>query len=151
MLGNLNPALPLSAFCSGVTARHENNNNKKKKFFRKVRDCVCGLLCLSQGGSMNVCVCRKSLPHFYLSIEQTSHHFQIRLHMLNSLTVSHLARARSSSNLANSRLSWMVTSNFHISRAAKPRNKIAPATDRSSTKMSGPLGQSGWKEEDRND
>lgn len=100
-----------------------------------------------------MCVSAVSLYlHFYLSIEQTSHNFQIqRLHMLKSLTVSHLARARSSSNLANSRLSWMVTSNFHISRAAKPRNKIAPATDRSTTKMSGPLGQSRRKEEDRNE
>lgn len=67
---------------------------------------------------------------------------------LNSLTVSHLARARSSSNLANSRLSWMVTSSFQIRRAARPRNKMAPATDRRTTKMSGPLGQSGWKEEE---
>lgn len=65
--------------------------------------------------------------------------------VLNSLTVSHLARARSSSNFANSRLSWMVTRSFQMSRAAKPRNKMAPATDRSNTKISGPLGQSGLK------
>lgn len=59
------------------------------------------------------------------------------------LTVSHLARARSSSNLANSRRSWMVMSSFQMSRAARPKNKMAPATDRSTTKISGPLGQSG--------
>ena len=62
------------------------------------------------------------------------------------LTVSHLARARSSSNLANSLLSWIVTRSFQMSRAARPRNKMAPATDSSTTKMSGPLGQSGKRE-----
>lgn len=67
------------------------------------------------------------------------------------LTVSHLARARSSSNLANSLLSWMVTSSFQISSAARPRNKIAPATDSSTTRMSGPLGQSARREEEISD
>lgn len=58
------------------------------------------------------------------------------------LTVSHLALARSSSNLANSRRSWMVISSFQMSSATRPRSRMAPATARSTTRMSGPSAHS---------
>lgn len=115
---------------------------------------MCGLLL----GCQRVCVLQDSTSTYKqstsfscpVSIERWHPCVPLPLPRL-LLTVSHLARARSSSNLANSRLSWMVTSSFQISNAARPRNKIAPATDSSTTRMSGPLGQSAWREEEIND
>lgn len=59
------------------------------------------------------------------------------------LTVSHLALARSSSNLANSFRSWMVMSSFQMSSVARPMSRMAPITESRTTRMSGPLGHSG--------
>lgn len=68
------------------------------------------------------------------------------------LTVSHLALALSSSNLANSLRSWMVIRSFQMSRPTRPNSRMAPATARSTTKMLGPSGHSEradeWAERD---
>lgn len=61
---------------------------------------------------------------------------------ITALTVSHLALAFSSSKRANSRRSWMVMSSFQMSRAARPMSRMAPVTESSTTRMSGPFGQS---------
>lgn len=58
------------------------------------------------------------------------------------LTVSHLALALSSSNLANSLRSWMVIRSFQMSRPIRPNSRMAPATAKSTTKMLGPSGHS---------
>lgn len=60
-----------------------------------------------------------------------------------ALTVSHLALAFSSSKRANSRRSWMVMRSFQMSRAARPMSRMAPITESSTTRMSGPFGHSG--------
>lgn len=77
-----------------------------------------------------------------LAIHIFSIRWQLCLKSIVALTVSHLALALSSSNLANSRRSWTVTSSFQMSRPARPRNKMAPATAMRTTRISGPLGQS---------
>lgn len=58
------------------------------------------------------------------------------------LTVSHLALALSSSNLANSLRSWMVIKSFQMSRPMRPNSRMAPATAKRTTKMLGPSGHS---------
>lgn len=58
------------------------------------------------------------------------------------LTVSHLALALSSSNLANSLRSWMVMRSFQMSRPIRPNSRMAPATAKRTTKVSGPTGHS---------
>lgn len=62
-----------------------------------------------------------------------------------SLTASHLALDFSSSNLANSWRSWTEIRSFHTKIAASPSRRIAPATERATTKTSGPLGHSEHK------
>lgn len=59
------------------------------------------------------------------------------------LTISHLALIFSFSNLANSRRSWMIMSNFQINRRASPISTIPATTPATMGIISGPAGQSG--------
>ncbi|TNN72425.1 hypothetical protein EYF80_017351 [Liparis tanakae] len=61
---------------------------------------------------------------------------------LQTLTVSHLAFIFSFSNLANSRLSWMIISSFQMSSRAKPMRTMPATTPATMGMMSGPAGQS---------
>lgn len=87
-------------------------------------------------GNEKQIACRLVQSYSYLSTDPLWEAFSL------FLTVSHLALALSSSNLANSLRSWMVTSSFQIRRPTRPRSRMAPATASSTTKISGPSGHS---------
>lgn len=59
-----------------------------------------------------------------------------------ALTVSHFAFIFSFSNLANSRLSWMIISSFQIRSSAKPMRTMPATTPATIGIISGPAGQS---------
>lgn len=62
-------------------------------------------------------------PFVFLHISEPLWLFQSPLYFPNLiLTISYLARERSLWNLANSRLSWIVTNSFQIAKRTMPRN-----------------------------